>query len=66
MVLTYAGTKSVHLKDHSFQYNEQEKEKFLSMIDQMSPEEKLLFEIEQQIATDSDKSADGDKQSIEK
>lgn len=63
---TYAGTESVHLKDHSFQYNEQAKEKFLSMIDQMSPEEKLLFEIEQQIATDSDKSADGDKQSIEK
>lgn len=60
-----AGTEAIHLKDHSFQYNEQTKEKFLAMVDQMSPEEKLLFAIEQQIATDSDKPTDNDEQSTE-
>ena len=43
-----AGTEQIHLLPNTYQYNQDAQEKFLEMIDQMSEEEKFLFEIEKQ------------------
>lgn len=44
-----AGTEDVHLQKGTYQYNEEAKNKFISMIDCMSEEEQFLFEIEKNI-----------------
>ena len=43
-----AGTEQIHLLPNTYQYNQDAQDKFLEMIDQMSEEEKFLFEIEKQ------------------
>lgn len=49
-----AGTESIHLVDGTYQYNKEAEEKFLSMIDNMSEAEKLVFELEQKASLQDD------------